>query len=315
MGWTNAAACSNAYGVNVPPPDGADADSGIVWHWVVLERDRAARAAAVAQRHEDQLARVSESMRAHHQRFATRYRQIEQRHLAAARLQALHATRLQNWAQDAEGHGELRPVFMAAVAAVLGVDGAAVTVFGRRHTQAMVATSDPTAQAAHDLEFVLGEGPTTDATTSGAVVVAAGPAVRGRWPHYGAAVAELGVRAVVATPLTLPTVCLGALCGFDSRSSLQEGVAASVDTVADVLTHTVLLNSRATGEADGIPRLPLFDEADYQAVVHQAVGMVSVQCDCDLDDALAMLRARSFADGRPIAVVATQIVNGTLRLH
>jgi hypothetical protein len=302
-------------GVNVPPPDDADADFGIVWHWVVLERDRAARAAAVAQRHEDRLAQVSEPMRAHHQRFAARYRQIEQRHLAAARLQALHAARLQKWAQDPNGHGELRPVFMAAVAAMLGVDSAAVTLFGRRHAQAMVATSDPTAQAAHELEFVLGEGPTTDATASGAVVVAAGPAVGSRWPRYGAAVAELGVLAVVATPLTLPTVCLGALCGFDSRSSLHDGVAASADKVADALTHTVLLNSHATDEADGIPRLPLFEEADYQAVVHQAAGMVSVQCDCDLDDAMAMLRARSFADGQPVAAIAEQIVRGTLRLY
>jgi hypothetical protein len=296
--------------VNVPPSDAADVDLGTVWQWVVLERGRAARAAAVAQRHEDELARVSEPMRAHHLRFATRYRQIEQRHLAAARLQALHAVRLQKWTQDSAG--ELRPVFMAAVAAMLGTDSAAVTVFGRRRTQAMVATSDPTAQAAHDLEFVLGEGPTTDATTSGELVVAAGPAVRRRWPQYGAAVAELGVRAVVATPLALPRVCLGALCGFDSRSSLHDGVVASADKLADALTHTVLLTARA---ADGIPRLPLFEEADYQAVVHQAVGVVSVQCDCDLDDALAMLRARSFADGQPVAVIAARIVDGTLRLY
>jgi len=295
--------------VYVPHPDDANADFDTVWRWVTLERGRAARAAAVAQRHEEQSARATEPMRAHHMRFATRYRQIEQRHLAAARLQAMHAVRLQKWAQNSDGG--LKPVFMAAVAAILGMDGAAVTVFGRLHTPAMVATSDPTAQAAHDLEFVLGEGPTTDATASGSLVVAAGPAVRDRWPQYGAAVAELGVLAVVATPLTLPTVCLGALCGFDSRPSLADGVAASADEVADALTHTVLLSSGAT---DGIPRVPLFDEADYQAVVHQAVGMVSVQCDCTIDDALAMLRARSFADGRPIAEIAEQIVAGSVRL-
>jgi hypothetical protein len=299
--------------VNVPPSDDADVDFGTVWRWVVLERDRAARAAAVAQRHEEQLAVVAEPMRAHHQRFATRYRQIEQCHLAAARLQALHAVRLQKWAQDRDG--ELRPVFMAAVAAMLGMDSAALTVFGRRHTHAMVATSDPTAQAAQDLEFVLGEGPATDAITSGALVVAAGPAVRGRWPRYGAAVAELGVRAVVAAPLTLPTVRLGALCGFASRSSLHDDVATSVDKVADALTHTVLLTAREAGGAEDVPGLPLFAEADYQAVVHQAAGVVSVQCDCDIDDALAMLRARSFANGQPVTAIAARIVDGTLRLY
>jgi hypothetical protein len=299
--------------VNVSPPDDANADIGVVWNWVALERDRAARAAAVAQRHEAELAQASAPMRGHHLRFATRYRQIEQRHLAAARLQALHAVRLQKWAQDSDRH-ESRPVFMTAVAAMLGVDGAVVTVFGQRQAQAMVATSGPTAQAAHDLEFVLGEGPTTDAVTSGSVVVAAGPAVRGRWPQYGAAVAELGVRAVVAAPLALPTVRIGTLLGFDSRPSLHDGVAESADKVADALTHTVLLTAGSTDGTDGIPRLSLFDEADYQAVVHQAVGMVSVRCDCGLDDALALLRARAFADGQPVAVTAGRIVAGTLRL-
>lgn len=301
-----------AYGVNVPSPDDANVDFGTVWHWVGVERGRAARAAAVAQRHEEKLATAPEPRRAHHQRLATRYRQIEQRHLAAARLQALHAARLQRWGRDTDG--ALRPVFMAAVAAMLGMDSAAVVVFGRRHVEAMVATSDAVARAAHDLEFVLGEGPTTDATTTGEVVVADGPAVRRRWPQYGAAVAEFGVLAVVATPLILPTACLGALCGFDSRSSLHDGVADSADVVADVLTHTVLLTSPEATADESIPRLPLFDEADYQAVVHQAVGIVSVQCDCGLDDARALLRARSFTDGQPVARIAAQVVDGTLRL-
>jgi hypothetical protein len=298
----------------VPLSNDANADTGGVWRWVVLEHDRAARAAAVAQRHEDQLAQAPESMREHHLRFAIRYRQLEQRHLVAARLQAIHAARLVRWAWDGSGQGELRPVFMAAVAAMLGVDSAAVTLFGRSVTPAMVATSDPTARAAQDLEFVLGEGPATDAAETGAPVVVAGPALHERWPQYGPAVAELGVRAVVATPLRTPAVRLGALCGFDRRPSLRETVAASLDRVVDALTHTVLQASPATARDGGGPGLALFEEADYQAIVHQATGMVSVQCDCAPDDALAMLRARSFADGQPIAVIAARIVAGTTRL-
>jgi hypothetical protein len=88
-----------------------------------------------------------------------------------------------------------------------------------------------------------------------------------------------------------------------------------VDKVADALTHTVLLTVQEAGGAENVPGPPLFAEADYQAVVHQAAGVVSVQCDCDIDDALAMLRARSFANGQPVTAIAARIVDGTLRLY
>ncbi|HEX3787405.1 MAG TPA: GAF domain-containing protein [Pseudonocardiaceae bacterium] len=256
-----------------------------------------------------------EASRPYHRRFAALYRQIERRHLAAARMQALHAVRLQRWAEGADGQGALRPVFMAAVATTLGMDSVAVTVFGQQHTQAMVATSNATARAAHDLEFVLGEGPTTDASASGRPLTATGSALLDRWPHYGVAVAELGVQAVVATPLTLPSVCLGVLCAFDSHTLLHDDVADSVDRVADALTHSVLLTTETpTDDEDGIPDLPLFTEADYRAVVHQAAGMVSVQCECAIDDALVMIRARAFTDGTPVDTIAGLIVAGSLRL-
>jgi hypothetical protein len=44
------------------------------------------------------------------------------------------------------------------------------------------------------------------------------------------------------------------------------------------------------------------------------VGIVAVECDCDLDDALALLQARSFVDSLPVATIAARIVAGTLRL-
>jgi hypothetical protein len=124
----------------------------------------------------------------------------------------------------------------------------------------------------------------------------------------------LGVRAVVAMPVRFPTVRLGALCGFDSRPKLPDGVTASADRVADALAHALLDTAQTTENADSGPILPLFDEADYRDVVHQAIGMVSVQCECDLHDATAMLRARSFADGVPVDEIAGRIVDGTLRL-
>lgn len=50
--------------------------------------------------------------------------------------------------------------------------------------------------------------------------------------------------------------------------------------------------------------------SDQQAVVHHAVGMVSVQCGCQLGEAADLLAARAFADGRPLPGVAMLVLAG-----
>jgi hypothetical protein len=48
--------------------------------------------------------------------------------------------------------------------------------------------------------------------------------------------------------------------------------------------------------------------------VHQASGMVSVQLDIGVLDALARLRARAFADDTTVRAVALEVIAGRLRL-
>jgi hypothetical protein len=119
-------------------------------------------------------------------------------------------------------------------------------------------------------------------------------------------------QAVIAAPLLLPhrqpAVCLGALCAYDGRPVIADGTALATGRIADALTHTVL----RTIQADGFPSV--FEEADYQAVVHQAAGVISVHCDCGIIDAEALLRAHAFAEDRPVADVAQDVVQGKLRL-
>jgi GAF domain len=241
------------------------------------------------------------------------HRRIETRHLASARIQELHASRLQAWLDNPQGTS-LRPVFMAAVAASLGMRSATVTLLSDHGTDALVATSDDTARAAHDLEVVLGEGPAADVAIEGEPVRAVGAALRDRWPRYGPVVTELGVQAVIAMPLRLPTIRLGALCAYDREPALRDEVAVAADGIADALTYTVLLTARDSMPSEGIPALPLFDDSDYQAAVHQATGIVSVHCECAISDAAALLKARAFADGRPVEEIALMVVRGELRL-
>lgn len=285
------------------PDAGARAEIRALWRRVADERQRAARAAAVAAGHEARATLAPESLRQLHGRMKDLHRQIEARHLTAARLSEVHAIRMERWLDDAAGPA-LRPVFMAAVASVLGTRGATATLRGRRHAVVLVAASDANARAAHDLELVLAEGPATDVVAQGTPLTVTGAALLERWPRYGPAVAELGVHAVTAAPLGPRG--LGALCAYTAEPVIGASAAAATDWMAGALAQMVLTD-------DILPGPPVFDEASYRAVVHQAAGVVSVHCGCDVDAAEDLLAARGFAVGVPVEEIAAQVVRGETR--
>ncbi len=287
--------------INVPHPESTLADIAALWRRVESERQRAARAAGLAARYQAQ--RGPEQLQEFRARMASLYQCIEARHLAAAKMHQLHAIRMERWLRNP---GTLRPVFMTAVAATLGLRSATATLCGRRQAAAAVAASDETARAAHDLEIVLGEGPAAAAMTEGALVQATGATLCERWPTYGPAVAELGVRAVVAAPLLIRTRCFGVLCAYGPGPAMGGDIAAVTERIADALIHTIL-------DADADGALDMLDE-DFLATVNQAIGKVAAYHECAVEDAEALLRARAFADNRPVRDVALDVVEGRTRL-
>jgi hypothetical protein len=291
----------------VPPEDAFTCPGrGAHYELAELERRRAAQAAARAARHEAQEATAADELRPVHARLGALHRRTEQRHLAAARLHHLLAVRMEHWLSHPDD--ALGPAFLAAVADVLGTTSALAVLRGQRAV-AKVGASDSVALAAHDLETVTGEGPALEAATAGVPVMAAGPALLDRWPRYGPAAAELGVAAAIAAPLGPPAARLGALCALGCAPVIRGDAASAMDGVTAVLTR-VLLDAAYQSASGDLPASPLVGAAGSQAVIHQAAGMVSVQCGCGVDDAADLLAARAFADGLPVAEVARRVVRG-----
>jgi len=297
---------------SVPSPDDAAAVVARLGERVAEERQRAVRAAEIAARYEEQAAAGPEHLRSLRTRMAVLHWQMRTRHRTSAALHEVHAIRMEAWA---DGRGPaFRPVFMSAVAAAMGVGSAAATLRGRRLAAVATAASDALARAAHDLEVAVGEGPAVTAMTAGVPVSAVGGSLPDRWPLYGPAVGELGVRAVVAVPLRHASGCIGTLCAYSPEPVLPYGVAAAAGRVADAVTHTMLLQPPDLTADGDVRDVPLFGEIDYQAVVHQAAGMAAVQVGCGIDDAERLLRARAFADGRPVQEVALSVLRRETRL-
>ena len=297
---------------SVPPSDDAAAVIARLWERVALERGRAARAEEIAARCEAESAAGPEHLRSLQARMAVLHRQMQTRHRTSAALHEAHAIRMEAWA---DGRGPaFRPVFMSVVAAAMGVGSVAATLYGRRPAAVVTAASDALARAAHDLEIVLGEGPAVTAMTAGVPVSAVGGSLADRWPLYGPAIGELGVRAVVAVPLRHATGCLGTLCAYSHEPVLPESVVAFAGRVADAVTHTILLSPPDPAASGAVRDVPLFGESDYQAIVHQAAGMVAVRFGCGIDDAEHLLRARAFADSLPVEEVALSVLRRETRL-
>jgi hypothetical protein len=278
--------------------------------WRAAEaRQRAARAEAMAIRLEEQAALPSyASLNQACLRVAALQRRVEARHLTSARLHDQHADHLCAWLVQPDAQ-ERPPAFMDAVAAAIGLRSAAITLLGTRSGEVLVAVSDATARGAHDLEFILGEGPAQLAVARGQTIHAAGTALDERWPYYGPALAGLGVQAVIAVPLQ-PPACLGAVCGYASQPAISDHTVLTISGIADALPLILAQARHDLLGADGTAPLPLLDEADFLAVIHQAAGMVSQQCGCGISDALALLRARAFATGLRADEVAASVLRG-----
>ncbi|GHJ43281.1 hypothetical protein Cs7R123_06230 [Catellatospora sp. TT07R-123] len=274
------------------------------------ERQRAERAADIAERHEGLLLTDPSLLREFHLKMATMHRQVQRLHDAAAAMHTSHANRLRVLTDTPERHHTL-PRFMTSVAEAANADSAALTLFGPGLVETLTVVSDSTAKAAQDIEFTLGQGPARDTVAQRRAVTAAGNRLCHRWPSYGPAVQRLGIRSVAAVPVQLTGMPLGALTLFDPhRHDNLEGLRLVAQTVATMMLPD---DDPNCADEDADPGA-LLAEADHRAVVHQATGVVSVQHATSIPDALALIRARAFAEDRPIESIASDIVEHRLWL-
>ncbi|HEX6933849.1 MAG TPA: GAF domain-containing protein [Streptosporangiaceae bacterium] len=299
------------------PPEHGHADAAHeARQSAALERQRAAAAAARAARHEAMIAAARESLRPLHVRLAALQRRAERRHLAAAEMHSLLAGRLSH---RQPGPDLVAPAVMEGVARALGT-ASALAVLRGRNSVATVGASDAMAQAAHDLETLMAEGPAIEAAIEGQPVIATGTQLPDRWPRYGPAARELGIAAVLAMPLGPPGARLGALCALDKVPVIREATALTLRGMSAALTQALLDRQDLSGRYDplgapaGSELMRLVHAVGSEAEFNQAIGMISVQCGCSVGAAADLLAARAFAEGVPAARIAAQVVRGETTL-
>ncbi|WP_405870625.1 MULTISPECIES: ANTAR domain-containing protein [unclassified Streptomyces] len=169
-----------------------------------------------------------------------------------------------------------------------------------------------------ELQFTLGEGPGPDAVRVGSPVVEPDlERVRPeRWPALLPAARDLGVHGVCCFPLGIGAIRIGVLtllCDGERRLSQQQYADATALTA--LLTSALLNGDRRDGNG-GVPGLGTALEPPSvlrRAVVHQATGMISVQLDVSMEEALLRLRAHAYSSERLLGEIAADVVARRLR--
>ncbi|MER7651767.1 MULTISPECIES: GAF and ANTAR domain-containing protein [Streptomyces] len=181
-------------------------------------------------------------------------------------------------------------------------------------SQQVLGTCGAAALCLEEVQFETGEGPGTDAATTGRPVLY--PDLRTQpmpYPFFAPRLQEEAahVAAVYAFPLSLGTHTFGtAQCvRFDPlclNALALAQAAAAMDAAAGLVADFCLPHFAAD---DTLPWEPAETIDAHWGTTYRATGVLAGILDTSVADALARLRALAFATGRPLPALAHDILH------
>ena len=219
-------------------------------------------------------------------------------------------------ATSAGGSPSLRYAVMACAEALDALGAGLSMRRDGRSLEPLLAT-DPQTGELEELQSTIGEGPSSDATATGAPVLQGDLSDLGagqRWPAFAPAAAERGVRGVFAFPVGAGAARLGVLSVYRQQAGLLRPDQMQDALVFADAVFVLALDHRRGLSADLSEVIDAAFSA-RRAEVHQAAGLVAAQQRINVADALTRLRAYAFSRGRPLHQIATEVMAGRLVLE
>jgi hypothetical protein len=141
-----------------------------------------------------------------------------------------------------------------------------------------------------------------------------GPDVR-RWPLFSDQAARAGVEAAFSVPLAGAGGALGTLDLYrETAGGLDGDEVRTALLVADAVVLAVTALDRASADTAGVVTWLAGAESDREEI-HQATGMIMAQLGVGAEEALLILRARAFAQGRTSSEVARAVIDRTMDMR
>jgi hypothetical protein len=193
---------------------------------------------------------------------------------------------------------------------LFAVTGVSIATLGPLLGSETLSASDTVAARLDEVQFDLGEGPCWDAMRTARPVFSRDIRdSQSRWPGFSEAIGTHGVRSLIALPLRVGPLQIGAV---DMYSVEEKAFNADQTRRAAMLAGAVgqqvlrAAISRSGDEGEGAPGV------FSRRVIHQATGMVLAQLDISADDAALVLQGHAFAAGLSMVEVAQSVVDRTL---
>jgi GAF domain-containing protein len=179
-------------------------------------------------------------------------------------------------------------------------DAGIIMVQARNQIETAAATSQRVAES-HNLQIVHDEGPCLDAIEGEPIYQSADVANDPRWPHWGPAVAKLGIRSVLSIRLETRTRRYGSLNLYADRLGGFDD--------DDLAVATIFVRHAAVALANAHNEEGLQVAIDARKLIGQAQGILMERFDLDADRAFVFLRRQSQAHNVKLRYVAEWVVD------
>jgi hypothetical protein len=175
-----------------------------------------------------------------------------------------------------------------------------------------VVSSDPPGHALETVEADHGEGPCTDSFVNNTVTLTPDLAVDPRWPHTAAAVAPLGVHAVLGIPIRLSGIPLGTLDVYRNVPHHWDDTEKRALTRYGEVIELILTAAFAAQRAGELTE-QLQYALDHRVVIERAIGYLMGRQQLDAVAAFNRLRRAARSQRRTVGDVGREVLQtGTL---
>ncbi|WP_218711792.1 GAF and ANTAR domain-containing protein [Arthrobacter sp. BF1] len=202
----------------------------------------------------------------------------------------------------------------ATFLAQLPISGISMSAFPGHAPETSIFASDAVSARIDELQFDLGEGPRWEALQTRQPVSLPNVKLDGHrdWPVFAKAILDYDVAAIFVFPLQLGAMDIGVIELYSatagSLSPADHSLALQLSDAAawQLLRHLLIVPPSGTGD----PTDPDRDKSPLsRREIHQATGMVLAQAGTSATDALLLLRAHAFSQGRTVREVSHDVVS------
>ena len=206
----------------------------------------------------------------------------------------------------------LQRVAELSLRAVYGADGAGVTWVVAGKPTTVIAAGD-FVRRIDEIQYTLGEGPCLEAHATQQVVLSEDLEQDTRWPRFTPAALGHGLRGLVAVPLSVRGIHLGALNVYALQAWVLDEAAVETAELFAEQASIVLANADAFTRAQETAA-SLGEALTSRAVIDMAKGIIMAREGCDPDTAFNRLKVLSQASQRKLRDIAQTLVDDA-RIH